>query len=112
MVTPGPAALGAKRLLSSAARKLGTADPMEHLAPFIDETLQLPPGSQAYRRPHAFETRFSERSPRALQVGMSVGDPFAIGPDRTIGTTRAMRYVVRRNFGPEALRWLDGRSEA
>lgn len=106
-----PAALGAKRLLSTAARKLGTADPVAQLAPFIDESLQLPPGSRAYQRPHAFETRFSERSPRNLHLGMAVGDPEGPGSERTNGTTRAMRYVVHQNFGSDALRWLDGRAE-
>ncbi len=112
MSNVAPAALGAKRLLSTAARRLGTVDPVAQLAPFLDESLQLPPGSLAYRRPHAFETRFSERAPRNLQLGMSVGDPEAPGSERTNGTTRAMRYVVHQNFGSDALRWLDGRSEA
>ena len=112
MAIAAPAALGAKRLLTSAARKLGTADPVEQLAPFIDESLYLPAGARAYRRPHAFETRFSERSPRNLQIDMAVGDPEAPGIERTGAATRAMRYVVHQNFGSEALRWLDGRAEA
>lgn len=112
MGTSAPAALGAKRLLSAAAQRLGTADPVEQLAPFIDESLQLPAGASAYSRPHAFETRFSERAPRSLQLGMTVGDPHAPGQAHADGATRAMRYVVHQNFGRDALQWLDGRTEA
>lgn len=106
------AAHDAKRWLSKAARALRTADPVDHLASFIDESLQLPPGAQAYRRPHTFETHFSERTPRHLEVGMTVGDPFAPPQEKVDGATRAMRHVVHNNFGPQALYWLDGRTEA
>ncbi|WP_367325935.1 hypothetical protein [Streptomyces sp. HUAS ZL42] len=106
------AATGAKRLLSSASRILRTADPVEQLAPFIDESLHLPPGAAEYRRPHAFETHFSERTPRRLELGMTMGDPEATVLDRVGGATRAMRLITGRNFGPQAVRWLDGRTEA
>jgi hypothetical protein len=112
MSTDVPAALGAKRLLSSAARALRTADPVERLAPFIDESLRLPPGSHAYQRPHAFDTRFSERSPRNLALGMSVGDPLAPPSERAIGATKAMRFLLDDSFGADARRWFDGRAEA
>lgn len=109
--TNAPASAGARRLLSAASRRLRTADPAEHLGPFLDESLSLPAGSPAYRRPHAFETRFSETAPRRLALGMAVGDPRAAPSERVEGATRAMRYLVHHNFGPEALRWFDGRSE-
>lgn len=101
-----------KRWLSRAARELRTADPVAHLAPFLDESLGPPPGSQVYRRPHAFETRFSERTPRHLELGMSVGDPLGPPQARVDGATRAMRHVVHHSFGPQALRWLDGRTDS
>ncbi len=69
------AAHDAKRWLTKAARQLRTVDPVSHLASFIDESLQLPPGAPDYRRPHTFEARFSEQTPRNLELDMMVGDP-------------------------------------
>ncbi|MFI5896825.1 hypothetical protein ACIA5D_42665 [Actinoplanes sp. NPDC051513] len=111
MHAASPASLGARRLLSSAARRLHTADPVGLLGGYLDESLALPPGAQAYRRPHAFETRFSERAPSTLAFDLSPADPLAGPPERVAGATRAMRQVVGGTFGPRALSWVDGRSE-
>lgn len=105
------AAQPAKQWLTKAARQLRTSDPVGQLAPFIDESLALPPGDRAYRRPHTFETRFSERQPRHLELGMSVGDPLGPPQARVEGATRAMRHIVHNNFGGDALRWLEGRAD-
>lgn len=111
MYKASPASLGARRLLSTAAHSLRTADPVGLLGGFIDESLQLPPGAEAYRRPHAFETRFSERTPRDLAFDLSPTEPDAGPPERVAGATRAMRHVVGGVMGPKALHWVDGRSE-
>ena len=106
-----PASLGARRLLSTAARALRTADPVGLLGGFIDTSLSLPAGAEPYRRPHAFETRFSERAPRTLAFDLTAADPHAGPQERVAGATRAMRHVVGQNYGPQALRWVNGRSE-
>lgn len=111
MYRAAPASVGAKRLLSSAARSLRTADPVAVLGGVIDESLYLPPGSDAYRRPHAFETKFSERAPRTLAFDLTPADPYAEPTQRVEGATRAARQLVLGNFGAKALHWLDGRSE-
>jgi hypothetical protein len=111
MYTGVPASRGARRLLSTAAQTLRTADPVDLLGPCIDELLSLPAGAQAYRRPHAFEMRFSERAPRALAMDLTPADPQADSVARVAGSTRAMRSMVQQQYGPQALSWLDGRSE-
>ncbi|GAB2603502.1 hypothetical protein [Kribbella endophytica] len=111
MVTSEPASRGARRLLTSAARSLRTADPVDVLGNYLDESLSLPRGAAAYRRPHVFETRFAERSPRSLSLDLSPSDPYADQAARVSGTTQAMRQVVGGSFGSQALSWLDGRSE-
>lgn len=111
MYTGAPASRGARRLLSSAARTLRTADPVEVLGDYLDQSLSLPPGAEAYRRPHAFETRFSEQAPRALALDLTPTDPQADPAARVADTSRAMRRLVRGQYGSQALSWLDGRSE-
>ncbi len=111
MRTSEPASLGARRLLSSAARALRTADPVGVLGDYLDESLSLPAGAPAYRRPHVFETRFAERTPRALALDLTPADPYADPAGRVDSTTRAVRQVVGSSFGSRALSWLDGRSE-
>ena len=96
-----PASRGARRLLSSAARTLRTADPVEVLGDSLDESLSLPPGAEAYRRPHAFETRFSERAPRALALDLTPTDPQADpAASRRHGASHALGCVHRPVRGP------------
>lgn len=102
--------------LQKAAQTLGTADPSRAMGPFIDESFPLPNGSKEYAAntlaPGAvpFEPSFSEQESGALRFVM---EPLAGASPvaRQQESTREMRRLVAPNFGRDALRWFDQRSE-
>jgi hypothetical protein len=111
-----PMSVAVARRLSMAAQKLGTADPTQLIKPLLDRTFSLPLGDQRYGNnaltPGAapLEPSFSELEPKTLRFTVEPLGPEASGLDRRDEATREMRRLVRM-FGPDALRWFDGRSE-
>ena len=112
-----PMSLAVERRLSSAAYKLGTADPVKTMKPFLDRTFSLPQGDTRYASnsltPGAapFEPSFSEAEPQSLRFTVEPLGPGASGMDRRDEATREMRRLVRHFFGKEALHWFDQKSE-
>jgi hypothetical protein len=111
MMRKQSAAETAKRLLYAASRRLHTANPTELLGGVLDASLPLPVGDEAYRGQRLLEPNFSETAARNLSFVMSTGGPRATPADRTESATRAIRWLVKDQFGPQALYWLDGRLE-
>jgi hypothetical protein len=113
-----PLALKVKSRLMSAARALGTADPVRPVQRLIDSTFALPDGDPRYAEnaltPMAapIEPSFSELQPNVLRFTIEPLGPGASGLDRRDEATREMRRLVGEHFGREALRWFDRQSEA
>jgi hypothetical protein len=112
-----PASQVAKRRLSLAARRLGTRNPVEAIDGMLDRSFHLPVGDPRYGRneltPGAFplEHSFSEVASNALRLDMEPLGPDASPNDRAQEAGREMRRLVGQNFGNQALRWFDERSE-
>ncbi|MCB9762529.1 MAG: hypothetical protein H6739_22210 [Alphaproteobacteria bacterium] len=106
-----------KQRLSVAARRLGVADPVPHLGSMLDRSFPLPLGDGRYGNNSlspgamALEHSFSELSPNALRLDMELAGPDATPQTRREETSREVRRLTHRNFGQEALRWFDHRSE-
>jgi hypothetical protein len=104
--------------LMSAARSLGTADPVQPVRRLIDSTFSLPEGDPRYANnaltPMAapIEPSFSEFQPNVLRFTIEPLGPEASGIDRRNEATREMRRLVGENFGHQALHWFDRQSEA
>ena len=104
--------------LHNAAARLGTADPAATLGGILQRTFALPMGDARYGRnaltPGAapLEASYSELQADKLRVNLQPLGPEASGLDRRDEATREMRRLVSSNFGREALRWFDARSEA
>jgi hypothetical protein len=113
-----PLAMKVKSRLMSAARSLGTSDPVRPIQRLIDSTFALPDGDPRYGdnalTPMAapIEPSFSELQPNVLRFTIEPLGPGASGVDRRDEATREMRRLVAEHFGREALRWFDERSEA
>ena len=105
------AAEGARSLLHGAARQLRTADPVYELGDALDEALSRPPGDAAYREQRTLEPRFSEAAAGSLAFDLLPGGPWASPSERVAAATGTARRMAGRNFGREAVRWLDGRLE-
>lgn len=112
-----PMATHVKRSLSSAARALGTRDPLPYLDALIDRTFSLPENDVSYAQntltPGAvpYEPSFSEAEPNILRFTIEPLGPNASPVARRDEATREMRRLVSPLFGREALRWFDTRSE-
>jgi hypothetical protein len=102
------AAAGAKSLLHSAARQLGTLDPVSQLGDVLDESLSRPAGDDAYRGHHTLEPLFSESAAGSLAFDLLPGGPWASPSDRVAMATDTARRLTERNFGSRARQWLDG----
>jgi hypothetical protein len=104
--------------LMSAARVLGTSNPVLPIKRLISKTFSLPEGDTRYGRnaltPMAapFEPSFSELQPNVLRFTIEPLGPGASGLDRRDEATREMRRLVSEHFGREALHWFDRQSEA
>jgi hypothetical protein len=113
-----PLAMKVKARLMSAARSLGTDNPVRHVGRLLDSTFALPDGDPRYANnaltPMAapIEPSFSELQPNALRFTIEPLGPGASGIDRRDEATREMRRLVGEHFGREALRWFDRQSEA
>lgn len=113
-MTPQPAALRAKELLSKASAQLNTANPVRerNVSQVLDESLSLPAGSQVYRTQQGvFEPSFAETAADNLSFVINPANPQAPAADRLERSTQVMRQLVHDYFGPQALYWLDGRTE-
>ena len=112
-----PMATHVKRSLATAARALGTRDPLPYLDSLIDRTFRLPDDDVSYARnaltPGAvpYEPSFSETEPDTLRFTIEPRGPGAPPVARRDEATREMRRLVQPVFGREALRWFDSRSE-
>jgi hypothetical protein len=112
-----PMSAHVKRSLSSAARALGTRDPLPYLDSLIDRTFSLPEDDVSYARntltPGAvpYEPSFSETEPDTLRFTIEPLGPSASPVARRDEATREMRRLVSPVFGRDALRWFDSRSE-
>lgn len=101
----------AKRLLHTASHKLHTANPALLLGRVLEASMPLPVDDPAYAGHAPLEPHFSETTGRNLTFMMDTVDPYATPTDRLESASKAMRWMVRQQFGPEALYWLDGRLE-
>lgn len=102
----------AKQLLQAASQRLHTVNPAPMMGQVLEESLPLPPGDVAYSSGDPpLEPSFSEVGGRNLAFMMNTAGPFASPTDRLETATRAMRWMVDKQFGPDALYWLDGRIE-
>lgn len=105
------------RSLQSAARALGTRDPLPYLDHLIERTFYLPDDDTSYARnslaPGAvpYEPSFSETEPGKLRFTIEPLGPNATPMARRDEATREMRRLVSPIFGRDALNWFDARSE-
>ena len=112
-----PLAHKIKRRLLSAARHLGTADPVQPVDDLLNRTFIYPDGDPRYARnaltPMAapFEPSFSEDQPGKLRFTIEPLPPEASGFDRRNEATREMRRLIPQFVGREALYWFDRASE-
>jgi hypothetical protein len=108
---------GVVERLRKAARRIGTADPVQQLGRLINNTFTLPAGDPRYARnaltPGAapLEAAYSELRPGQLSVNIEPLGPEASPADRRDEATREMRRLVADSFGGDALYWFDQRSE-
>lgn len=106
-----------KRRLGAAAQALGTVDPAPFVGNMIDRSFPLPLGDSQYAAnsltPGAapFEPSYSEREPHVLRFTLEPIGAGASPLSRRDEATREMRRLVGPQFGGDALRWFDGRSE-
>ena len=107
----------AKRRLTIASRRLGTADPVQDLLGLLDRSFDLPLGDPRYGRNHLLPGRmplehsFSELASNALRLDMEPLGPAASPIARQQEVSREMRRLVHSHYGREALHWFDERSE-
>lgn len=112
-----PASALAKQRLTMAARRLGTKNPAEAIGGFLDRSFSLPLGDPRYGdnelTPGHFplEHSFSEVSSNSLRLDMEPLGPGAGAGARQSETSREVRRLVGQNFGRQAVRWFDERSE-
>jgi hypothetical protein len=107
----------AKRRLTIASRRLGTANPAEIIGGLLDRSFDLPVGDPRYGRNELtpghmpLEHSFSEMAGNALRLDLEPLGPLATPHARQQEAGREMRRVVQSNFGNAALKWFDERSE-
>jgi hypothetical protein len=107
----------AKRRLSLASRRLGTADPVPGLAGLLDRSFDLPVGDPRYGNNALtpgtlpLEHSWSEVQAHALRLDLEPLGPQASPLARRQEASREMRRLVHHNFGKGALAWFDQQSE-
>ncbi|KQR13079.1 hypothetical protein VC273_13340 [Xanthomonas nasturtii] len=107
-----------RQSLRSAAKALGTRDPLPYVDGLIDRTFYLPDDDVSYARnsltPGAvpYEPSFSESEPNLLRFTIEPLGPEASPVARRDEATREARRLIAPIFGQDALRWFDRRSEA
>src|SRR5215472_9803369 len=100
----------AKKLLSHAALRLGTADPNPDMHGYLDESLAIPLGEPTGERSRLLEPSFSETTPENLAFTVG-GNPHMSAADRVQLSTQAVSDIVGSRFGKAAERWLDQHTE-
>jgi hypothetical protein len=116
-MTPTPAAVPVKEVLTAAAQSLGVANPTEFVGGLIDRSFPLPLGDDKVAR-NALMPGYAPAQPR-FHTGDGDVLRFVIeplGPEsspltRRHEATREMRRLVGPLFGRDALRYFDNRSE-
>jgi len=98
----------AKSLLRNAAARLGVSNPLDDVSDIIDSSLAFPLGAQ---RVDPLSPQFTETTPDHLAFVMAADAPGISPADRIESATHAMSSLVGRNFGSEASRWLDAKTE-
>jgi hypothetical protein len=101
------AAHQARKLLRTASRVLGTADPSGPAGGLLDGALPLPGGDPHYRGSHAFEPRFSELSGGSLAFSVEVPENGPAGSGGAAAATHEVRRLVGDEFGRRAVTWFD-----
>jgi hypothetical protein len=81
------------------------------LSNLIDSSLALPADDQRYAGHTVLEPTFNETAAESLAFVMEPGGPSASPTERAETGTSTMRSLVHQNYGPEALRWFDSRTE-
>lgn len=99
----------ARRLLSQAAGRLGTANPLDDVGPVIDESLAVPYGEPVDDTP--LSAQFSEQTPEQLNFVMRAAGRGISGADRIHSASQAITHLVGRQFGRSARHWLDNQLE-
>lgn len=112
-----PMATHVKQSLSRAAATLRVRDPVPVVRGLIDRTFSLPDDDTAYGdnalTPGAvpFEPSFSEQEPNILRFTIEPLGPLVSPVTRRDEATREMRRLIAPQFGSDALKWFDSRSE-
>lgn len=107
----------AKRRLSLAARRLGTADPVPGLAGLLDRSFDLPVGDPRYGNNALtpgtlpLEHSWSEIQAQSLRLDLEPLGPQASPLARRQEASREMRRLVHHELGRPALAWFDQQSE-
>jgi len=107
----------AKRRLSLAARRLGTADPVPGIGGLIDRSFDLPIGDPRYGNNSLapgtlpLEHSWSEAQARSLRFDLEPLGPDASPLARRNEASREMRRLLSHEMGQPALRWFDQQSE-
>lgn len=101
------AAHQARKLLRTASRVLGTADPSAAVGVLLDDALPLPPGHPSYGRRHAFEPRFAETAGGTLAFSVHVPEDGPAGSGGVRAASHEVRGLLGNNFGRKAVWWFD-----
>ncbi len=107
----------AKRRLTLAARRLGTANPVDVIGGLLDRSFDLPVGDPRYGQNELtpgsipLEHSFSEMAGQSLRLDLEPLGPQASPHARQQEASREMRRLVHEHFGGPALDWFDRRSE-
>ncbi len=115
MIRRQRAADAAKALLHNASRRLLTTDPTSHhdvvnaLDQSLDWDLNANVNNSVYRD---FEPNFSETTANNLSFQINPGGSYISPQDKKVISTGVMQNLVGHNFGPSALKWLNGRTES
>lgn len=116
MATPRLSDL-AKRRLTAASRRLGTRNPVDYIGGLLDRTFELPAGDPRYGNNALLpgcvpiEHSFSETARGSLRLDMEPLGPLTTPHTRLHEVSREARRQVSQQFGAQALRWFDERSE-
>ncbi len=106
-----------KQKMGHAAHTMGVVDPTPYVGELLERSFHMPVGDPRYAAntltPGAVpvEPSYSEMEPQVLRFTI---EPVGAGTSpstRRDEATREMRRLVGPEFGRDALRWFDGRSE-
>jgi hypothetical protein len=103
-------AFAAKQFLKRAAMNLGIPDPMPDVSRVLDNSLSFPLGER-YHASEPLSASFSEITPENLGFVVEPDGPRVTPSDKIRSSTQALREIVDKRFGDQALHWLDGRLE-